>query len=163
LKYQYGKESVMMAFRRLGRAYERRLQRLPPRRAIGIGIAARAQTPAIAIVLPIYLPRLDGEVLAAVDRATATLKHGDWFFIAPMSLETAFYEERYDTSIVRFPDASLDSQRNYSRLLLTDEFYATFAQYEYILLVQDDVYVVRHDLAYWRARGLDYIGAPWPT
>ena len=52
--------------------------------------------------------------------------------------------------------------RNYSRLLLTDEFYATFAQYEYMLVIQDDVYVLRDDLAYWQARRFDYIGAPWP-
>jgi hypothetical protein len=163
LKHHRAKDSVTMAFRHLGRTYERRLQRFPPRRTLGVGINFRVPTPAIAIVLPIYLPRLDGDALTAVDRAIATLKHGDWYLVAPMSLETSFYEKRYGKAIVRFPDASLNSKRNYSRLLLTDEFYATFAQYEYMLVIQDDVYVLRDDLAHWQARGLDYIGAPWPT
>jgi hypothetical protein len=62
---------------------------------------------------------------------------------------------------VRFPDADFASAKSYSRLLLTDEFYAAFAQYEYMLITQDDVYVVRDDLPYWLSRRLDYIGAPW--
>jgi Protein of unknown function (DUF5672)/Uncharacterised nucleotidyltransferase len=167
LKHHRATDGVTMAFRHLGRVCQRRLQRLrrtsEPRRALGTGVDLRAQPAAIAIVLPIYRPRLDDEVLATVDRAIALLQHGDWYLVAPMSLETSFYEKRYGKAIVRFPDACLDSVRNYSRLLLTDEFYATFAQYEYMLVIQDDVYVLRDDLAYWHARRFDYIGAPWPS
>ena len=177
LKHHRAKGGVMMAFRHLGRVCQRRLQYVAwkfrlqarlrlssePRRALGTGVDLRAQPSAIAIVLPIYRARLDGEVLAAVDRAISLLQHGDWHLVAPMSLETSFYEKRYSKPIVRFPDACFDSPRSYSRLLLTDKFYATFAQYEYMLVIQDDVYVVRDDLAYWQARRFDYIGAPWPT
>jgi hypothetical protein len=118
--------------------------------------------PTNAIVLPIYRSRLEGEVLAAVDHAVAVLRHGDWYFIAPQSLDTSFYERRYGKPIVRFPDACLDSVRNYSRLLLTDEFYAAFAKYEYVLITQDDVYVLRDDLPNWLLTRFDYIGSPWP-
>jgi hypothetical protein len=167
LKHHRAKDGVTMAFRHLGRVCQRRLQpfRLSsePRPALGTGLELHAQPSAIAIVLPIYQPSLDDvEVLATVDRAIALLKHGDWHLFAPMSLETSFYEKRYGKAIVRFPDACLDSVRNYNRLLLTDEFYATFAQYEYMLVIQDDVYVLRDDLAYWQTRRFDYIGAPWP-
>jgi hypothetical protein len=31
------------------------------------------------------------------------------------------------------------------------------------LVIHDDVYVLRDDLACWQARPFDYIGAPWPT
>ncbi len=167
LKHHRAKDSVTMAFRELAGVYRRRLRRLrlssEPRRAFGTGVDLRAQPSAIAIVLPIYRPRLDGEVLATVDRAIALLQHGDWHLVAPMSLETSFYEKRYGKAIVRFPDACFHSRENYSCLLLRDEFYATFAQYEYMLVIQDDVYVLRDDLAYWQARRFDYIGAPWPT
>jgi Protein of unknown function (DUF5672)/Uncharacterised nucleotidyltransferase len=164
LKHHRAKDGVTVAFGHLGRLCQRRLQRfrLSYRPALGTGVNLRAQPSAIAIVLPIYRPRLDDEVLATVDRAIALLQHGDWYLVAPMSLETSFYEKRYGKAIVRFPDACLDSVRNYSRLLLTDEFYATFAQYEYMLVIQDDVYVLRDDLAYWQTRRFDYIGAPWP-
>jgi hypothetical protein len=165
LKHDRAKHSVTVAFRHLGRVCQRRWQRLrlssEPLPALGTGVDLRAPPSAIAIVLPIYRPRLDGELLAAVDRAIALLRHGVWHLIAPMSLETSFYEKRYGKAIVRFPDAYFDTLQNYSRLLLTDEFYATFAQYDYMLVIQDDVYVVRDDLPYWQARRFDYIGAPW--
>jgi hypothetical protein len=165
LKHDRAKEGVTTGFRHLGRVCQRRLQRLrfwSEPRVVGTGVDLRAQASAIAIVLPIYRPRLDDKLLATVDRAIALLQHGDWHLVAPMSLETSFYEKRYGKAIVRFPDAYLDSRQNYSRLLLTDGFYATFAQYEYMLVIQDDVYVLRDDLAYWQASRFDYIGAPWP-
>jgi hypothetical protein len=164
LKHQRTQDGVALAFRHVHRVLQRRLQRLRPEhpRALGTGVHISPRPSDIAIVLPIYRRRLDGEVLATVDRAIALLQHGDWHLVAPISLETSFYVQRYGKTIVRFPDSWLGTKQNYNRLLLTDEFYATFAQYEYILIVQDDVYVVRDDLAYWQARQYDYIGAPWP-
>ena len=58
------------------------------------------------------------------------------------------------------PDAVLPPLQSYSHLLLTDEFYAAFAHYEYMLITQDDVYVLRDDLPHWLPRQLDYIGPP---
>ncbi len=165
LKHHRAKDGVKTGFRHLNRVCQRRLQQVhlwPEPRVIGTGVDLRAQASAIAIVLPIYRPRLNDKLLATVDRAIALLQHGDWHLVAPTSLETSFYEKRYGKVIVRFPDACLDSVQNYSRLLLTDSFYATFAQYEYMLVIQDDVYVLRDDLTYWQARRFDYIGAPWP-
>ena len=160
------RESVTVAYRHLTRVGLLRWQRFAmkprPRRVRFTGGGLRGRLPSLAIVLPIYRPRLEPEELAAVDRAFAILRHGDWYFIAPQSLDTSFYEQRYGKPIVRFPDACLDSVQNYSRLLLTDEFYAVFARYEYMLITQDDAYVLRDDLPHWLSRRLDYIGAPWP-
>ena len=160
------RESATVAYRHLAQAGQRRLRRFAnkpkPRRVRFTGGGLRGRLPSLAIVLPIYRPRLEVEKLAAVDRAVAILRHGDWYLIAPQSLDTSFYEQRYGKPIVRFPDACLDSVGNYSRLLLTDEFYAAFARYEYMLIIQDDVYVLRDDLPHWLSRRYDYIGAPWP-
>ena len=156
------RDGITLAYHRLARPSQTRLRRLLSKPRPRRGRFWRAQLPATAIVLPIYRPRLEGEALAAVDRAFAILRHGDWYLIAPQSLDTSFYEQRYGKPIVRFPDACLDSVQNYSRLLLTDEFYAAFAKYEYMLITQDDVYVLRDDLPHWLSRRLDYIGAPWP-
>jgi hypothetical protein len=81
--------------------------------------------------------------------------------MAPQSLDTSFYERRYGKPIVRFPDADLSSVKSYSRLLLTDKFYAVFAKYEYMLITQDDVYVLRDDLPHWLSRRLDYTSLGW--
>jgi hypothetical protein len=165
LKHDRAKDGVRTGLRHLNRVCQRRLQQVrlwPEPQVLGAGVDFRAQASAIAIVLPIYRPRLNDKLLATVDRAIALLQHGDWHLVAPTSLDTSFYEKRYGKPIIRFPDTCLDSLQNYGRLLLTDGFYETFEQYEYILVIQDDVYVLRDDLTYWQARQLDYIGAPWP-
>jgi hypothetical protein len=161
------RESATVAYRHLTRIgllrWQRFAMRPRPRRGCFTAGGLRGRLPSLAIVLPIYRPRLEAEELAAVDRAFAILRHGDWYFIAPQSLDTSFYEQRYGKSIVHFPDACLDSVQNYSRLLLTDEFYAAFAKYEYMLITHDDVYVLRDDLPHWLSRRFDYIGSPWPN
>ncbi len=156
------RDGVTLAYHRLARPSRTRLRRLGSKPRPRRGALVRARLPATAIVLPIYRPRLEGEELAAVDRAFAILRHGDWYLIAPQSLDTSFYEQRYGKPIVRFPDAYFSSVWSYSRLLLTDEFYAVFAKYEYMLITQDDAYVLRDDLPHWLSRRFDYIGAPWP-
>lgn len=114
------------------------------------------------VVMPIYGSRLDGERLTAVDRALAVLRDRDWYFIAPESLPTGFYEQRYGKPILRFADRYFTSAANSNALLLADETYAAFARYEFLLMVQDDVYLVRDDLDDWTAQPFDYVGAPWP-
>jgi hypothetical protein len=156
--FRRAKDGITTGFRHL----DQRLRLWSETRVLGTGVDLGAQASAITIVLPIYRSRLNDKLLATVDRAIGLLQHGDWHLLAPMSLETSFYEKRYGKAIVRFPDAYFGSVHDYSRLLLTDWFYATFAQYEYMLVIQDDVYVLRDDLAYWQARRFDYIGAPWP-
>ena len=51
-----------------------------PRRVRFTGGGLRGRLPSLAIVLPIYRPRLKAEELTAVDRAVAILRHGDWYF-----------------------------------------------------------------------------------
>jgi hypothetical protein len=157
------RDGITMISRAVGHACQVRLQRLVTRPDRGRQIrGTRAPTSATAIVLPIHRPSLEADVIEDVDRSVELLRHGDWHLIAPRSMDTSFYETRYGKPIIRVPDDCLASVQNYSRLLLTDEFYAAFAQYEYMLVVQDDVFVVRDDLPHWLSRRLDYIGAPWP-
>jgi hypothetical protein len=159
------RDGIRTDSRHAARAHQTRFRRaasmaMLPFRGFASGII-RSRLPAAAIVLPIYRSRPDADALMAVDRAVAVLRHGNWHFMAPQSLDTSFYDHRYGKRIVRFADAHFNSPQDYSRLLLTDEFYAAFSQYEYILITHDDAYVLRDDLPKWLLRRLDYIGAPW--
>jgi hypothetical protein len=162
LTTQRARDGISTAYRHLARSFRVRLQQIESWRVNPNGGRQNLPLPTVAIVLPIYRPRLEGDALSAVDRAVGVLRHGDWYFIAPQSLDASFYERRYAKPLVRFPDACLASVRAYNRLLLSDEFYGAFARYDYMLVSQDDVYVVRDDLTRWLARGFDYVGAPWP-
>lgn len=60
------------------------------------------------------------------------------------------------------------SNKTYSRLLLSDGFYRTFLEYEYMLIAQTDTYILNTEhtleefLKISRERSYDYWGAPWP-
>ena len=49
-------------------------------------------------------------------------------------------------------------------MLLTEEFYATFApHFTHVLIVQTDATVLRDELDFWVEQPYHYIGAPWPN
>ena len=60
------------------------------------------------------------------------------------------------------------SNKTYSRLLLSEDFYRPFMDYEYMLIAQTDTYILNTDyslddfIKISRERLYDYWGAPWP-
>ncbi len=59
-----------------------------------------------------------------------------------------------------FPDYFFKNRETYNELLLTEDFYQRFADYEYILIYQLDALVFSDQLLRWCSKGYDYIGAP---
>ena len=83
-------------------------------------------------------------------------------FVAPQSLDCSLYLSVIpDARIITFPDFYFKSLKGYNSLLLSEQFYAGFKEYDYILLTQLDVWVFEDQLERWTSLGYDYIGAPW--
>ena len=61
----------------------------------------------------------------------------------------------------RLPAEYFQSVRDYSRMLLSQDFYDRFRDREFLLICQLDAYVFRDELDDWCGRGFDYVGAPW--
>jgi hypothetical protein len=61
----------------------------------------------------------------------------------------------------RFPDRYFGSARAHGSLLLSEQFYRAFADYEFILVHHLDALAFSDRLADWCQAGYDYIGAPW--
>lgn len=61
----------------------------------------------------------------------------------------------------RFPDRFFGSARAHGALLLSEDFYQAFRDYEFVLIHHLDALVFNDRLAEWCAAGYDYIGAPW--
>jgi hypothetical protein len=61
----------------------------------------------------------------------------------------------------RFPDRFFGSPRAHGALLLSEQFYRAFLDYEFVLIYHLDALVFSDRLAEWCAAGYDYIGAPW--
>lgn len=117
----------------------------------------------VAILIPIYKSQFESLEQFSIDFSLSIAGNRDCFFIAPEGLDCAYYKARYsNVRMERFPASYFDSVDSYSRLLLSPSFYARFAAYEFVLILQPDAILFRDDLDYWTDQPYDYIGAPWP-
>lgn len=142
------------------------------------------------IIIPIYnkIPT-ENEVLS-IKRNCSVLRDYDIFFIHPFTMDISAYEEIlidiFKENIIDRPNESIAgifndhihfkpfkrkyfrSNKTYSRLLLSEEFYRTFSDYEYMLIAQTDTYILNSKysledfISISREKSYDYWGAPWP-
>ncbi len=114
----------------------------------------------VAVVIPIYKDYFSEVEQISLKQTLEILKQYDIFFVMPESLEVAT-----DTKEIireeRFSDCFFDSIDAYNNLMLNEEFYRRFRDYEYILICQLDVFVFEDKLRYFCELGYDYVGAPW--
>lgn len=61
---------------------------------------------------------------------------------------------------IYFADKYFKSEKTYSQLCLLCDFYKAFNDYEYMYIVQPDVWIFRDEFEHWCDFGYDYIGAP---
>ena len=118
----------------------------------------------ICVIIPIYKEKLSEEEAYAVDRSVEVLKNRKLYFVAPAGMNSTWYESKYPQ--VKWETFATKYFKNifmYSRLLLSEHFYSRFSEYEYMLVVQPDVWILSEDdkLDYFMQFSYDYIGAPW--
>jgi hypothetical protein len=116
----------------------------------------------VCVVIPHYQEALARSEQASLDRCMAVLRSYPTVLVKPQGLAFRALLAAYPTLRAEsFPDQSFASVYEYNRLMLSDDFYARFASYRYILIYQLDAFVFSDQLAAWCRRGYDYIGAPW--
>lgn len=116
----------------------------------------------VCIVIPHYREDLTRSEQASLDRCVSVLRDYPTVLVKPQGLAFRRLREAYPSVRTEsFPDQSFASVYDYNRLMLSDEFYARFESYRYILIHQLDAFVFSDQLAVWCRRGYDYIGAPW--
>ncbi len=111
----------------------------------------------VAIVIPIYKQELSKCEEISLSQAINVFRNYDKFFVKPSSLQWSYK----NIINVVFKDKWFKSSKAYSRLLMNEEFYKCFNQYEYILIYQLDAFVFKDNLKYFCDLGYDYVGAPW--
>jgi hypothetical protein len=117
----------------------------------------------VVVLVPVYLPRLDAQEEFGMDRSLALLRGRDVRLIAPEHLDLSYYLNRYpQLKTERFASPAFESIQEYSRMLLSDAFYARFSAFEFMLVLQTDAVLLKDDLDYWCTQPFDYAGAPWP-
>jgi hypothetical protein len=111
----------------------------------------------VAIVVPAYRADLSPEEEISLKHLLHFLGRYDKYLVIPKSSRIS----HPGFTVKRFHDGFFKSTETYSALLLQEEFYKTFREYEYILIYQLDALVFSDQLLEWCDRGFDYIGAPW--
>lgn len=117
----------------------------------------------VCVVIPIYKVELSELEEKSIYNTIEKLSGLDIFFIASDTLELCNYKKFRDVKVKFFPEHYFRDTIEYSRLLLNYNFYKKFIQYEYILIVQTDVWILKSldCLMSFLEKGYDYWGAPW--
>ncbi len=130
------------------------------------------------IIIPIYnVKPTDGEIVS-IRRNISVLKDHDIYFVHPFFMDVSEYEELIAYEVAgadndhihfrQFKGKYFKSNKTYSRLLLSEEFYRQFTGYEYMLIAQTDTYILNKEhtleefLQISREKAYDYWGALWP-
>lgn len=111
----------------------------------------------VAVVTPIVQFPLTPEEDISLRHLRRYLGGFDRYVIGQKSLP----KELSDFAVREFPQRYFSDRFGYNRLLLQQEFYRAFADYEYILIYQLDCLVFGNNLEEWCGRNWDYVGAPW--
>ena len=119
----------------------------------------------VVIVIPIYkdTKHLSKDELFSLTRTLKIFNKRHIVFACPESLYiniNAINSYHHNIKLKNFPDYYFRSIRHYNKLLYSPRFYSEFSQYEYILICQLDVVVLRDDLDFWLRAGYDFVGAP---
>lgn len=120
-------------------------------------------TKKLAVLVPIYKNEPSKTETDTLRRIEGKFPQTDKFFIAPRSLELSAYTE-WNFQAVRFSDRFFKSESTYTRLLLQKKFYRTFLEYDYVIIIQTDVWLLKGEgaITEFMEQGWDYVGAPWP-
>ena len=121
----------------------------------------------IVVVIPMYRHSINANEKISLEQALKVLSAYDIFFIVPEGLSFDPVHlipgngSLTKTHVIRFADKYFSSTINYSKLLISKDFYIAFDQYTFMLVYQLDAYVFYDDLPKWVSKGYDYIGAAW--
>jgi hypothetical protein len=116
------------------------------------------------VVIPIYKTDLDDNEMLSLKRSIKILHQHPFAIACPEHLDitplnSILAPAHY--TLHRFEDSYFKGIAGYNKLMLSEVFYNSFSDYEYVLICQTDVFVFEDQLSHWCNKGYDYIGAPW--
>lgn len=114
-----------------------------------------------ATVIPVYRPDLTSIEYRRVEQTLRNVALDSVFVIGPQRLDVcARPGPLRDLPFIPFHDENFTSVAAYNRFMLRPNLYATFINFEFVLVCQTDAILVHH-LSPLDAWQFDYLGAPW--
>lgn len=114
----------------------------------------------VAIIIPTHKASLNRDDLISLRYLKKYLSKYDRFFVVPEGTKQKNIGQK-NIKFIEFPQKYFQSWRGYNELLLQEDFYKKFSEYEYILIYQLDVLVFSDELIFWCKENYDYIAPPW--
>lgn len=117
----------------------------------------------VCIIVPIYKLTFTDLETISFNRIIKVFCNRKIFLICPITIEDFISElvkNIENTSVASFNDKCFDGFKNYNKLLMSYDFYNRFSEYNFILICQLDVFVIKDELKYWLTQSIDNIGAP---
>jgi hypothetical protein len=111
----------------------------------------------VAVVVPVSGPAFTRDEELSLRHLEHYLGKYDRYFVAPRGWRI----RRAGFETVHFPARYFGSAQAHSQLQLSEDFYARFESYKYILMYHLDALVLSDRLSYWCATDVDFVGAPW--
>ena len=111
----------------------------------------------VAVVTPLVRFPLSADEDISLRHLRVHLGQFDRYIIGQQGLP----KELSDFALRKFPQHYFGDLYAYNHLVMTEEFYRAFSDYEYILIYQLDCLVFASNLEEWCQKGWDYVGAPW--
>ena len=119
----------------------------------------------VAVLIPLYKQSLSIAEEYSLANTLRVLGSHDLYIIGPERLKEHFLstykKAESDFRIALYPDKFFSSIKGYNKLLMSNFFYKSFSDYEYILILQADALVFSDVLDSWCDRNYSYVGAPW--
>ncbi len=122
----------------------------------------------VVIIIPIYKKTLTDLERRLVCHNVKILSKHKIVFLIPRDLDLEILSDQIpimNHEKIYVSDNWLGCKNGiagYNEMLLSENFYALFEDFEYILICQIDAYIFRDELLDWCNKNYDYIGAPWP-
>jgi hypothetical protein len=114
------------------------------------------------VAIPVYKETLTPAERLSFNQCLRVLGTHPIALVAPEGLALDTYEpETNKLEVVRFAPGYFRSAQTYNKLVLSPDFYVSFAEHDYVLIYQLDAWVFSDQLASWCEKGYHYIGAPW--
>ena len=122
-----------------------------------------AQNKKCVVVIPVYRNPDNFEKVNLLKTVSVFRETHTIVLVCPDNFSTAAYNEiyGYDFAVTRFPRKYFRSKETYSEMLLSVGFYKTFSSWEYMLIVQPDVFIFGNVLELEQFYGYAYLGAPY--
>lgn len=112
----------------------------------------------VAVVVPMHnRSELTADEKVSFRHLQYYLKPYDKYLVVPESLEVSLP----GCFLKRFGNQYFGSATANTQLLLSEEFYASFVEYKYILIYHLDALAFSDQLLAWCDKGLDYVAPPW--